>query len=276
MDKNKHMIYINRFYSFNERVGGVEISSMDKYITGMMKSIQDKLFFIDKIDTDLIVDFGCADGSIISEIKRRRSDIDIIGYDIDDNMLNMARYKNKDCFFTNSWDDVISRIDKYNSPCLNLSSVIHEVYSYSNSRIIKKFWEKNVFGSGFKWITIRDMIPSIKISKDINFESDVKKIKNKSDKYLKSFEDRWGPIDYDYRTFTHYLLKYKFKENWEREVKENYLPLTLETLKKKIPNSYKIVYEDNFILDHIKSEVLKDFGVLLRHPTHSKLIIKNN
>jgi len=44
--------------------------------------------------------------------------------------------------------------------------VIHEVYSYSHGKIIKKFWEKQVFGNDFKWITIRDMIPSVELEKE--------------------------------------------------------------------------------------------------------------
>ncbi len=73
----------------------------------------------------------------------------------------------------------------------------------------------------------------------------------------------------------HYLLKYKYIENWDREVNENYLPVSLETLKSKIPSSYKIAYEDNFILPYLQSQVNKDFGIHITHPTHTKLILRN-
>ncbi len=195
MDKIKpKMTHIHRFNRFNENVGTVKISSVNTYIDEMSKSMEDKLFFLSKIDADLIVDFGCADGSVISEIQKRRPDIKIIGYDIDENMLMRARSKNRNILFTNSWEEVMVEVRKYNSPCLNLSSVIHEVYSYSTSRTIKDFWENKVFGSGFKWITIRDMIPSTEISKNEieNFSNDVKKIKSKPNKYLRSFENKWG------------------------------------------------------------------------------------
>lgn len=265
-------------YRFDENVGKIKISSVDKYIDGMSKSMNDKLFFLSKINPDVIVDFGCADGSVISEIRKRKPEVKLIGYDIDDDMISRAQSKNKNVLFTNSWDTVLSEIKGYRFPCLNLSSVIHEVYSYSNSKSIKEFWEKFVFGSNFEWITIRDMIPSTEMSKNEmeNFINDVKKIKSSPNKYIQSFEDRWGIIDSDYRTLTHYLLKYKFQDNWDREVLENYMPLSIETLKKKIPSEYSIVYENRFILDYLKKEVYKDFGIVLRHSTHAKLIIKRD
>lgn len=92
----------------------------------MSKSISDKLFFLDKIDTDLIVDFGCADGTILSEIQKRRPNIKLIGYDIDEEMISRAKSKNPKILFASSWDKVISEISTSKSPTLNLSSVIHD------------------------------------------------------------------------------------------------------------------------------------------------------
>lgn len=102
-----------------------------------------------------------------------------------------------------------------NSPLLNLSSVIHEVYSYSHSSVIKKFWEKQVFGGSFKYITIRDMIPSVNIhknevSKFINNEQEVvNTISNNADKQkaqnsldakkaILSVIDKFAPIKSDF------------------------------------------------------------------------------
>jgi 6-pyruvoyl-tetrahydropterin synthase len=81
------------------------------------------------------------------------------------------------------------------------------------------------------------------------FEKEVRQVRQQVDlKFLNSFENKWGDLDDHYRTFIHFLLKYKYIDNWEREVNENYLPLSYETLKKKIPSEYKIIYEDRFIL----------------------------
>lgn len=263
-----------------ELVGDKAISNYDEYNKGMEKSIDDKLFFISKLDFDVIVDFGCANGVFLSKLKGIKPNVKIIGYDLDDSMLEKAAsVLGEGALLTSSWDDVVAELQNYNSPLLNLSSVIHEVYSYSHSSVIKKFWEKQVFGGSFKYITIRDMIPSVEIHKNeiSKFREDVEKVEKLADShYLQSFEDRWGTIDNNYRTFVHFLLKYRYTDNWDREVNENYLPVSLETVKKKIPSSYSIVYEKNFILNFIQEQVKKDFDVEITHSTHTKLILKNN
>jgi 23S rRNA U2552 (ribose-2'-O)-methylase RlmE/FtsJ len=263
-----------------ELVGDIEISNVDNYVEGMQKSLDDKLFFVDKLDFDVIVDFGCANGAFLSKLKKMKPNVKIIGYDLDETMLTKARAElTEEDILTSRWDQVINEIKGYNSPLLNLSSVIHEVYSYSHPSVVKSFWENQVFGGDFKWITIRDMIPSCDIDKNQieNFRNDVKKVRKRANKfYLNSFEKRWGTIDDNYRTFCHFLLKYRYLENWEREVNENYLPVSLETLKKKIPSNYTIQYEQDFIVPFIKDKVGKDFGVKITHSTHVKMIIKKS
>lgn len=263
-----------------ELVGETEISDLDKYIEGMEKSMQDKLFFVSQLDFDVIVDFGCANGSFLSKVKQLKPNVKVIGYDLDETMLQRAKQElGEEALLTDDWNQVVDELQIFKSPLLNLSSVIHEVYSYSHSSVIKKFWEKQVFGGNFKWITIRDMIPSCEIHKNEipNFKKDVMKVRKRANNfYLDQFEKRWGTIDDNYRTFCHFLLKYRYLDNWEREVNENYLPVSLETVKKKIPSNYKITYEEDFIVPFIQDTVGKDFGVKITHSTHVKMIIKNN
>jgi 23S rRNA U2552 (ribose-2'-O)-methylase RlmE/FtsJ len=263
-----------------ELVGEKPISNYDRYITEMEKGMGDKLFFINEVDFDVIVDFGCANGSFLAAVQKLKPEVKIIGYDLDDEMLRKASDKLGDkALLTNNWSDVILEISKYRKPLLNLSSVIHEVYSYSHPNLVKKFWENQVFGGDFKWITIRDMIPSVQMHRNEieKFKDDVEKVRQKADtRYLSSFEDRWENIGNNYRTLVHFLLKYKYTDNWSREVNENYLPITLETLKKKIPTSYKIIKEDAFVLPFIQKQIFRDFGVKITHSTHVKMIIRNS
>lgn len=263
-----------------ELVGDKPIADFDDYIEGMKMSMEDKLFFVNKLDFDVIVDFGCANGTFLSLVQNMKPNVKLIGYDLDETMLSKAgSILGEDALLTSSWQQVVLELSKYENPLLNLSSVIHEVYSYSHSSVIKRFWEQQVFGGNFKWITIRDMIPSVEIHKGErkSFEEDVKKVRELSDPYyLKSFEDRWESIDNSYRTFVHFLLKYRYTDNWDRELNENYLPVSLETVKKKIPSSYKIISEEDFIVPFIKEKVMEDFGILIKHSTHTKMVILNN
>lgn len=262
-----------------ELVGENPISNYDQYIIDMNTTMSDKLFFLNEFRFDVIVDFGCADGTFLESVSRMRPNIKVIGYDLDQTMLDKASSKlPTNAVLTDSWDEVLKEISGYKFPLLNLSSVIHEVYSYSNSKTVNKFWNQQVFAGNFKYITIRDMMPSVELTRNemINFKDDARKVRQKADKkYLLSFEEVWGSINTDYRNFIHFLLKYKYTDNWNREVNENYLPITLETLKSKIPSSYSITYEDDFVLPYLKQEVKRDFGVELTHSTHVKMIIKN-
>lgn len=262
-----------------ELVGEKPISNLQSYIDGMGKTMQDKLFFADMVNFDVIVDFGCADGTFLEHILKINPNVRIIGYDLDETMLSQARSRlGRRALLTSNWEEVENELIRYKSPLLNLSSVIHEVYSYSHPKVVCEFWSNQVFGGDFMYITIRDMMPSVNLGKEeiTQFKDDVRKVKMKTDRYcLSSFEDRWGTIADNYRTFIHYLLKYKYTDNWDREVNEDYLPVSLETVKTKIPNNYKIVYEKDFLLPFLKEQVKRDFNVDLTHSTHTKMIIKN-
>jgi len=262
-----------------EIVGEKPISNLQSYIEGMKYSMKDKLFFTDIVDFDVIVDFGCADGTFLEELSKIKPNVKLIGYDLDDEMLSKAQSRlGKKALVTNNWYDAVKYTSSFKNPLLNLSSVIHEVYSYSRPSVISQFWNSQVFGGDFKYITIRDMIPSIEIEKKeiSHFKDDVRKVRSKTDRfYLDSFEKKWGTISNNYRTFVHYLMKYRYTENWDREVNENYLPVSLETVKSKIPGDYKIVYEEYFLLQFLKDQVKKDFNVELTHSTHTKMILKN-
>lgn len=262
-----------------ELVGEKPISNLQSYIEGMNYSMKDKLFFTEVVNFDVIVDFGCADGTFLEELSKIKPNVKLIGYDLDDTMLSKAQSRlGKKAIFTNNWYDAVKYTSGFKDPLINLSSVIHEVYSYSRPVEVSQFWKNQVFSGDFKYITIRDMIPSLDMDRqEINhFKDDVRKVKSKTDKfYLNSFEQKWGTINDNYRTFIHYLMKYRFTDNWDREVNENYLPVSLETVKSKIPSDYKIVYEEDFILPFLKQQVKKDFNVELTHSTHTKMIIKN-
>jgi hypothetical protein len=262
-----------------ELVGYSPISNLKSYIDGMNLSLQDKLFFLDILDFDVIVDFGCADGTFLEYISNIKPNVKLIAYDLDTDMLSKTKSRlGRKVVATDNWEEAVNSLIPYKKPLLNLSSVIHEVYSYSTTSDVKKFWEKQVFGGDFKYITIRDMIPSTELSKSeiSQFKDDVRNIRLKSDKYyLKSFEDIWGTISDNYKTMVHYLLKYRFTDNWEREVVENYLPVSIETVKGKIPSDYKIIHEENFLLPFLKDKVKSDFNIELTSATHTKMIIEN-
>ena len=92
-------------------------------------------------------------------------------------------------------------------------------------------------------------------------------------KWLEDFERVWGKVETQ-RQLVHFLLKYKYTQNWDREVNENYFPIFTEDFMKRIPNSYRIVYKDIFTLPYTSWQIRKDFGFELTDNTHIKLVLE--
>ena len=249
------------------------ITDYSCYNENMKKSLLDKIFFIDKIDTKLIVDYGCADGILISFLSKLFPDYEYIGYDVDESMIELAN-KNckgmKNCFFTTDWNKIIKKIKGRNATVL-LSSVIHEIYAYGTRKDVDNMWNR-IFGE-FQYIVIRDMIPSISINKRSDINDVCKVMKKSNGEHLREFEQVFGSIE-ENKNLIHYLLKYRYTNNWSREVKENYFPLSREELLTSIPDDYNIEFHEHFVLPFIKSTVLRDYDILIKDNTHLKLILK--
>ena len=252
------------------------INNYDVYNKRMDKSFQDKLFFLDKIKDNIeaIVDFGCADGALIRHLSEL-TNIKLVGYDSDYNMIDIARTKtnNDNCLFNEDFGEIIEEEIIPQESLLNISSVIHEVYSYLDSKDIEIFWDM-VFDSNFKYISIRDLCASESINRPSNINDYTKLIQRAKPSFLSDFESVWGSVR-ENRNLVHYLLKYRFLENWDREVRENYFGLSLERLLSKIPmDKYEIIYFENYILPYTANKIKEDFDIELHDNTHVKLLLK--
>lgn len=249
-----------------------EIKNYKCYIDGMEKSMEDKLFWLDKIPKEeysTVIDYGCADGTFLKKVREYNPDCFICGIDIDDWMLQEARKKiGSNAAFMH--EGMLSQPSHITGDVLNLSSVLHEIYSYKTNKEVCKFWE---YVFGHKYVCIRDMCyDSIKL-----YNMYVPELKYKDDAEKKrriEFESIWGNID-DPLAFVHYMLKYRYVENWDREVKENYLSVNVDLLRYCAERlHYDIVYEDHYTLPFIKEKVIADWGYELNVPTHIKMIWK--
>ena len=245
------------------------IVDVNTYNSKMIKGIDDKLFFTDIVnDYTQVVDFGCANGALLGKLFKMNENIGLTGYDISKRMLSIARLENPEAAYFSDWDDITVEPNSL----LNLSSVIHEVYAYSTVEEIRMFW-KTVFNSGFKYISIRDMFVSETLEEKYVDTPIVKKIRSNADWTLASFERMNGSIGV-MKYLVHYLLKYTYTDNWERENKENYLPISSEDIIRIIPDRYEVIHVDHFTLPVLQSNVMKTFGFDLQEKTHMKIILK--
>lgn len=253
------------------------ISNMDQYNTSMTKSMIDKMFFMDKLEDhiDVIVDYGCADGALILFLAPLFPGVDFIGYDFDKAMIEKAEQKKSEKGYTNVWfASSLEELDAldidYDNAALNLSSLIHEVYSYDTPEQIKEFWEF-VNHRGFKHIVIRDMCID-RNSQRPSLKEDLLKVKSHSpNNQIHDFESHWGSLS-DNRNLIHYLMKYRYVDNWAREVAENYFPLTVEQIAGQISSEYRLDYFDHYVLPFLARTVKRDFDIELKDYTHIKMI----
>ena len=253
--------------------------NLASYNSGMKKSMMDKMFFMDKVDAHVFVDYGCANGMLIQFLYNLFPEFEYYGFDISEKMIEEAKVNNPNLegnFFTD-WKKLQNKLINSHGgqkTAVILSSVIHEVYSYGTIDDVEYFWNR-VFGDGFDYIVLREMMPSITMNKvaDIN---DISKIYRKADrKLLYDFQQTWGSVENN-KNLIHYILKYQYGDNWDREVKENYLPINREQLLSMIPDNYDVVFHEHYILPYLLNQVLKDFGVEIKDNTHLKLILKRN
>lgn len=246
------------------------LNNINIYNERMSAGIEDKLWFLDKIDGDTIVDFGCADGALLQHIAMLRPDVKLIGIDNNAKMRALAK-QNVPSATIIDIEQLNEDIDLSNS-ILVLSSVIHEIFAYNTyndaNAILKKLFSLN-----FKYIAIRDMFLSMHME-CASHSMMVKNIYDHANKdNLESFERIWGSISWRENAI-HFLLKYRYTENWNREVYENYFAMRLEEFMRNIPNTYKLEYKEHYVLPYIQDIVLKDFNILLTDNTHAKILLR--
>ena len=248
----------------------ISLNNINIYNERMAAGMEDKLWFLDKIDCDTIVDFGCADGALLQHIAMLLPNVKLIGIDNNEDMRALAK-KNVPTAQIIDFSELDDSID-YSNSVLVLSSVIHEIFAYSSEREANMLLYK-LFTLGFKYIAIRDMFLSDTIDDVSNFSMRVKILRKANQEQLQSFERIWGSIKWRENAI-HFLLKYKYIENWDREVRENYFAMTVEDLIDNIPRTYKVEHKQHYVLPYIRDTVFHDFNILLTDNTHAKILLR--
>jgi len=248
------------------------INDHDRYTEAMQKSLMDKLYFIDKVDAQSFFDYGCADGTLLHAAAALFPRHYYAGYDCNREMVERCRHEatcRKEKF--EEW------VDSATGPkCLILSSIVHEEYSYYRDDV-EDFWSW-VFtndGPSFDYIALRDMCVSRTTSRPSDPISAAKVRMRFDREKLAQWESRWGSLDENW-SLTHFLLTYRYLEGWEREMRENYLPVCLEELLSLVPKGWEPLYIEHFTLPFVRAKVMEDFGIDLQDRTHLKLILKRS
>ena len=259
------------------------IPDLDGYNHRMALGMEDKLWFLGHTPPSdrVIVDYGCADGVLLDHIYNNehphKGYLLLIGYDSAPEMIAAAKARNKHIFFTTEGDKV-TQLKTLAAPrppvTVLLSSVLHEVYHYWPG--YRTLWETITRLADN--IAIRDMM-FIAEDTPVPAEDYAKlRARKESAASLASFEAIYGPADH-LRNFTHFLMKYRYTDNWERELPENYFSVDQKELIStliagKQGPAFKLEYLENYTLPYIKETVLADFGIEMTATTHVKMMFR--
>lgn len=260
-----------------------KIENYSVYNDRMRRSMWDKAFFMDKVPgTELIVDYGCADGSLIRFLHSLFPTMCFIGFDIDPAMVAQAnQQRSENTWFFSDEEEMLWMIDRLGIEprriAVNFSSVMHEIFHYDCDRSMIPRVIKQIAP---RYLVVRDMLFH---SDDENAKTPlaaVKRIRSQfSKKQLADFENRWGSIEVR-KNLAHFILKYKYTENWERECAENYFAYTLEDLTALLdPDGiYHPLFMNRYILPWCRYDAQNNLGIELGHEmtTHFSMILSRD
>ncbi len=218
----------------------------------------------------LVLDVGCANGAVTLALAEIFPKIKFLGIDLNEHFLNRASEearakKLKNVRFEKIYlRDLLACSEKFDA--VSFVSVLHEFFTYGEgiSSVLKALADAHELLRPGGEIIVRDMILE-EYAKHTAFgvADNLNKISRRKNllKMKKDFEQRFGKIKNIYR-LNHFLLKYMYKENWTRESKENYVPVTFE----EYENIFKLLgmelqFKDSYLLPYLKTKWQKDFGL---------------
>ncbi|EKD52678.1 MAG: Methyltransferase type 11 [uncultured bacterium] len=246
-----------------------EIVNPQRYLERMSKPLQEKLKVAKYIPagTQTLLDVGCADGTITLALADLYPEITFVGIDLNEEFINIARRNigdRKNVSFENCYlREKLALPQRFD--VVLFCSVLHEFYSYGEgiSSVVKALSDAHEILNRGGVLIIRDMILY-----DYAGESRlwVKEMKEKvvarrgMSHLLTDFEKTFGTID-TVKSLNHFLLKYMYADNWEREGKENYVPVCFEEYDRILKLlGMQVLFQRSSTIPYLKQKWAGDFG----------------
>jgi SAM-dependent methyltransferase len=250
------------------------VANLGAYNASLSSSLDEKLPLIADLPQDVgfVVDYGCGDGLLLEEARRLRPNLRSIGYDT--SLDQMVAATARGVAATTRIESV--RLAARNAPsdtktAMVLSSVVHELPHHDLRPVL---YEARTLGADY--IAIRDRMLYRRWLGGARKEAAHVKWRTKGEDWprLREFERRWGSIE-EHHHLVHYLLKYRYRDNWKRELEENYM-VDVDTLLcvaesfGYVPQKVEL-YQQPWLGEHVKEA----FGFELTGPTHCRLLLKH-
>ena len=275
------------------------IHNIDTYIRGMSATLSDKMWWLDLIpdEIDTVIDYGCAQGDLAMLLPDKYR---YIGIDNSPEMLQLERHNHILHLGRHSefYPSLIETNGKYepSTTVLVLNSVMHEIFSYLTAAEIHALFEE-MFGNGIRCVAIRDMhMPDTESLEKIGTRSNGERIDQSYrysklwteymnyilyDRYSEGYEETKGRGKFEHMPvyMTEFLLKYRYVENWKREMREYYLWPWLQMISQYIRTDenehgfYGIAHESEFRIPFIVNKIKEDFNIDFDLNTHRKVLL---
>ena len=243
-----------------------EIEDYAVYNDRMRRSMWDKAFFMDKIPgAEVLVDYGCADGSLIRFLQGLFPAMRFVGFDIDPSMVAAARKQGiANAWFCSELPEVLDCLRSLGADAartaVNYSSVLHEVFHYGTDPEPFRAFVRAVSP---RYLVVRDMMYR---SADPLAEVPAAAERRVRDLLpawqVRDFERCWGSIRLR-KNLVHLLLKYKYTENWDRECAENYFSYDDAMLAGLLDpdGRYRPIFLSRYILPWVRCDMQDRFGI---------------
>lgn len=251
----------------------------------MSKPLQEKLrvakFF--PAGTKTVLDVGCADGVLTLAFAEMFPEIRFVGIDLNPEFIEIAKTKIGDrtnvSFEHGYLRERLANPERFD--VVLFCSVLHEFFSYGEgiSTIVKALADAHEILRPGGTLIIRDMVLFDYMAKsDLWIAKMIGKVKNKPEMNLliADFEKYFGEIKTT-NQLNHFLLKYKYTDNWARECPENYTSVSFEQydrilgllgMRDQHRESYTIPYltgiwKEDFGLDDDELSCLRSTGIIV-------------
>ncbi len=246
-----------------------QIANQKQYLERMSKPLQEKLKISRYIPDGAknVLDVGCADGTVTLSLAALYPEINFVGIDLNEDFIKIAGEKigmRKNIRFEKCFlRERLANPERFD--VVLFCSVLHEFFSYGEgiSTVVKALSDAHEIMKIGGTLIIRDMILyDYAANSQLWVEEMTKKVRGKEDliSQLSNFEKSFGKIT-SVKQLNHFLLKYMYKDSWEREGKENYVPVSFE----EYDQIFKLLgmtalFQRSSTIPYLKEKWRSDFG----------------
>jgi 2-polyprenyl-3-methyl-5-hydroxy-6-metoxy-1,4-benzoquinol methylase len=241
----------------------LEMNDAGGYLRRMSNGMADKIRvarFLAKAG-ESVLDVGCADGAVTKALAVAMPGNRFKGIDTAANFIDAAKRAAgpntvfRCCFLR----DLLLTEERFSA--VTFMSVLHEFFTYGSgiTSVVKALADARELLLPNGRVIIRDMA----LPRDPgDLRSVVEKVKSKTEyrALIANFERYFGALGS--ANINHFLLKYFYTNNWDRECPENYTPVSIEEYH-AILNvlRMKLLHSETYTLPFLAQKWATDFGL---------------